>query len=408
MKIRFLLLNAYAVGGTVRTVVNQANALAEAGHDVEITSVHRHRPAPVFALHGRVRLRALVDDTAATGTTTSASWPRRRIEAWLGARPSQLVPAAEVKYHRFSRLTDRRLVRYLRSLDGGVLITTRPALNLLSARFTPASVIGIGQEHLHHAHHKPALDQQIGLWYPRLDALTVLTEADRGAYTARLGSDGPRIVGIPNPLPAGSPTRSTLDRPLVLSAGRLVKAKGFDSLIEAFAPVAEAHPDWQLRIYGSGPERDRLRALIHRWHLYNHVYLMGSTPHLEAELAKASVFALASRHEGFGMVLAEAMSHGVPPVSFDCPHGPREIITGGDGLLISPGDTRALTQAVTHLIERPTMRAELGEQAAASALRYRPERIRAQWETLIAELAAKPGRERPRGRRRHRTLRVVR
>ncbi|MFG2652038.1 glycosyltransferase family 4 protein [Streptomyces sp. NPDC048436] len=393
MKIRFLLLNAYAVGGTVRTVVNQANALAEAGHDVEITSVHRHRAAPVLALHGKVRLRALVDDT-----TANASWPLHRIQAWMAARPSELVPAAEVKYNCFSRLTDRRLVRYLRSLDGGVLITTRPALNLLSARFTPASVIRIGQEHLHYDHHKRTLAEQIGLWYPRLDALTVLTEADRRAYTARLGGDSPRIARIPNPLQDGSPARSALDRPLVLGAGRLVKAKGFDTLIEAFTPIAEAHPDWQLRIYGSGPERDRLRVLIHERHLYNHVYLMGSTPHLEAELAKASVFALASRHEGFGMVLAEAMSHGVPPVSFDCPHGPREIIMDGDGLLISPGDTAALTKAITLLIEHPTTRAKLGEQAATSALRYRPDHIRAQWESLIAELAAQPGRTHARRR----------
>ncbi|MET8690375.1 glycosyltransferase family 4 protein [Streptomyces sp. NPDC004732] len=386
MKIRFLLLNAYAVGGTVRTVVNQANALAAAGHEVEIASVHRHRAAPAFPLHHGIRLHALTD------TTVTGPWGRRHVEAWQRRRPSELIPRAEVKFTRFSRLTDHRITRYLRSLNDGVLITTRPGLNILSARFAPPTVLRIGQEHLHYERHKPALTQQIDLWYPRLDALTVLTEADRQTYAARLPGAQVRIERIPNPLPDATPARSSLDRPLVVSAGRLVKAKGFDTLIEAFARVARAHPDWQLRIYGSGPERDRLRTLIHERHLYNHVYLMGSTPYLEAELAKASLFALASRHEGFGMVLAEAMSHGVPPVSFDCPQGPREIITGGqDGLLIAPGNAVALAEALALLIEHPELREKLGESAALAARRYAPGRIREQWEALFAELGGPGG-----------------
>ncbi|MFG3254303.1 glycosyltransferase family 4 protein [Streptomyces sp. NPDC048172] len=380
MRIRFLLLNAYAVGGTVRTVVNQANALAAAGHEVELTSVRRHRAEPRFALHPDIRLRALVDDTALTART-----------ARLAARPSRLAEPADGKYDRFSRLSDRRLVRHLRGLDGGVLITTRPALNLFAARFAPSGVLRVGQEHLHYGHHGPELARQIDHWYRRLDAVTVLTAADRRTYEERLAGSGVRVEQIPNPLPDTEPLRSALDRPLILSAGRLVRTKGFDILIRSFAPIAGRHPDWRLRIYGAGPERDRLLALIHRLHLYNHVHLMGLTPHLEREMAKASVFALASRHEGFGMVLAEAMSHGVPPVSFDCPVGPREIITGGDGLLVSPpGDTEALTKALGLLVERPEARRALGTRALTSARRYSTARVRAHWERLLTELTADP------------------
>ncbi|KPI23461.1 glycosyl transferase group 1 [Actinobacteria bacterium OK074] len=401
MKIRFLLLNAYAVGGTVRTVVNQANALADAGHDVEITSVHRDRPAPAFPAHPAVRLRTLVD------ATVPPSWLRRRGESRLAARPSELVPPDEVKYRRFDGLTDRRLVRHLRSLNGGVLVTTRPALTLLAARFAPPSVITVGQEHVPHRKHRPGLAREIDRWYPRLDALTTLTEADLATYARRLtGSDAHRntydlrpaggagrvrVAHIPNLLPAHNPERSSLDRPLIVSAGRLVKPKGFARLIEAFEPIAHNHPEWQLRIYGSGPDEDRLRRLIFDRHLYNHVFLMGTTPHLEAELAKASAFALASRHEGFGMVLAEAMSHGVPPVSFDCPVGPREIITGDEGILVPPGDTAGLTKALTSLVEHPELRREMGARAVVSAQRYAPAGIREQWEALFGELAAARG-----------------
>ncbi|MEU7483684.1 glycosyltransferase family 4 protein [Streptomyces sp. NPDC042319] len=387
MRIRFLLLNAYAVGGTVRTVVNQANALAAAGHDVEVVSVHRHRAEPRFPLHPGVRLTPLVDGTDPPSRWTRPLAYRRR------RRPSRLVPEAEVRYDRFNRLTDQRVVRYLRSLRDGVLITTRPALNLLSARFAPASVVRVGQEHLHYSHHKPELAREIDRCYPRLDAVTVLTAADEDAYRQRLGDGGVRVVCVPNPLSEeGVPPLSALDRPLVVAAGRLVKGKGFAKLIKAFEPVARAHPEWQLRIFGAGPEHDRLRKLIHDRHLYNHVYLMGATQEFDQELAKASVFALASRREGFGMVLAEAMSHGIPPVSFDCPHGPREIITDGeDGLLVPLGDIEGMTAALTRLVEDHDVRRKLGGRAAEAARRYAPDRIRGRWEELLAELLAAKG-----------------
>ncbi|MEW1656769.1 glycosyltransferase family 4 protein [Streptomyces sp. NPDC093707] len=383
MKIRFLLLNAFTVGGTVRTVVNQANALAEAGHEVEIASVWRRREEPAFPIDRRIRVHTLVDASPAAPV-----W-RKRLEALAMRSASRLVPRTEVRYSRFNRLTDRRLVKYLSTLEGGVLITTRPALNLLSAQYAPRSVVRVGQEHLHYEHHKPDLARALRAGYRQLDALAVLTEADEQSYRSVLDGSGVRIARIPNALAEARPQPSALDRPLVVAAGRLVKTKGFDHLITAFDDVVREHPDWQLRIFGAGPEKDRLRDLIHARHLYNHVYLMGPTSHLDEELAKASMFVLASRHEGFGMVLAEAMSHGVPAVSYDCPHGPREIITDGDdGLLVPPQDRPGLTAAMNRLIDDPDLRSTMGERARASSERYAMESIRPRWEALFGELLA--------------------
>lgn len=388
MKIRFLLLNAYAVGGTVRTVVNQANALASAGHRVEIASVRRHRVSPSFEVDRRIRLHALVDlaDISPYAPVTAL---RRWAEGPLTRRPSRLVPESEVRYERFNRLTDRRLVRYMRSLDGGLLVTTRPALNLLAAEHAPPDVITVGQEHVDFAHHHPTLAATIREVYPRLDAVTVLTEADERAYRAALDGSGVRIARIPNPLAAAVPVRSPLRRPLVVAAGRLVKSKGFGDLIAAFDDVVREHPDWQLRIYGSGPEKERLRKQIHARHLYNHVYLMGTTRQLDEVLAQASMFVLSSRREGFGMVLAEAMSHGVPVVSYDCPQGPREIVTDGeDGLLVPPREVSGLTAAMRRLVEDEWLRRTMGGLAAKSSERYAVARVRERWEELFRELTA--------------------
>jgi glycosyltransferase involved in cell wall biosynthesis len=168
-----------------------------------------------------------------------------------------------------------------------------------------------------------------------------------------------------------------------------VHAKGFDRLVNAWKTVAQAHPDWILRIYGAGTEerRDRLQARIDDAGLANKVFLMGSTANVGVELSKASIYAVSSRYEGFGMTILEAMSKGLAIVSFDCPNGPREIITHGqDGLLIKSKKAAALGQGICRLIEDEDLRRTLGRNALHTATRYGLDTVGAQWDELLADL----------------------
>jgi len=115
---------------------------------------------------------------------------------------------------------------------------------------------------------------------------------------------------------------------------------------------------------------------------------MGRTPDLGAALAQASVFALSSRFEGFGMVLVEAMSKGLAVVSFDCPRGPGEIVQHGhDGLLVPAGAVDGLGAGLLELIGDAALRRRLGAAAAESARAYAGDRIATRWEELLAEVA---------------------
>lgn len=391
MKITYALMNAYGMGGTIRTIINQANAMAAAGHDVRIASAVRHRATPQFPVDPRVQVVPITD-----GRGKPAPQPAfgGRIERWLrfghsskpGDEPGVEVPPGEVAKATFTRAVEDAFIEYLQDLDEGVLVTTRPGLNLMAARYAPPRLVRVAQDHMHLGRYKPQVREAILADYPRLDAVVSLTRQDQAEYQEAMGGQV-RTEQIPNPLHTLDVPRTDHSSKVIIAAGRLTGQKGFDLLIPAFAQVAERHPDWRLRIYGSGKAEKRLRGLIHRDHLYNHAFLMGTAKGFDKELAQASIYALSSRFEGFAMVVLEALNCGLPMVSFDCPTGPREIIEdGANGLLVPPEDVGALAAGLCRLIEDEPLRRDLGEAGRATAAEYGPDPIRRRWEALFGEL----------------------
>jgi glycosyltransferase involved in cell wall biosynthesis len=221
----------------------------------------------------------------------------------------------------------------------------------------------------------------------RFDAIVVLTGDDARDYRDELNGSATRVEQIPNALPELGGGTSALEEKAVVAAGRLTGQKGFDLLIRAFAQVVPERPDWELRIYGDGSQRAELERLIAELGLNGSVRLMGATSDIGEELARASVFALSSRFEGFGMVLVEAMSKGVPVVSFDCPRGPSEIVDDGvDGVLVPNGDVDALASALVELTGDEQRRRSLGAAGLEKSRRYEIGAIGARWDALLAEL----------------------
>ncbi|MEU5213082.1 glycosyltransferase family 4 protein [Streptomyces sp. NPDC020742] len=401
MKITLLLHNAYAIGGTVRTTFNLAAALADR-HDVEIVSMMRHREVPRFTPDPRVRLIPLVDTRVGSEDMAHP----------LFAEPAEDFPLAEKRHHQYSRLTDLRAAEFLRGTDADVLIGTRPGINVYLARFAPRQTLRIAQEHLRHDAHGKRLRAELARHYRTLDALVTTTEADAAVYRARMPLPGVRVLAVPNivPAPAGPPSEGTAK--VIAAAGRLVRGKRFDLLIEAFSAVAAKHPDWRLRIHGGGAERERLQGLIDGLGLNERAELTGPRSPIEAEFAKASIVASASDAESFGMTLVEAMRCRVPVVSTNCPLGPAEIIDDGrNGLLVPAGDGQALAAGLVDLIEDPHRRQKMAEAALESAHRYDPEPIAERYRLLFQELRATRTRrawQRTLGRARSRARRLLR
>ncbi|MEV5328085.1 glycosyltransferase family 4 protein [Nonomuraea sp. NPDC052634] len=380
MKIRYMLLHAYGMGGTIRTVFNQAGAMAEAGHDVEIISVVRRRDEPQFALDPRVRLATLVDqrDGIATDSLVRKVWRRAR---------GKIVPYGEFAAEYFTERVEGAAIDYVSGLRDGILVTTRPALNLISARRATGGVIRVAQEHMNLASYHEAVREHIGRYYGRFDAIAVLTETSRREYRELV--PGTPVVRIPNAVSMDRRKHSDQSNPVVIAVGRLVPQKGFDMLIPAFAAAAAEHPGWKLRIFGTGPSKERLQERIDETGMRDRIKLMGRSNRIHEELAKASIYALSSRIEGLPMAMIEAMGHALPIVAFDCPTGPADVLTPGkDGILVPPRDVDALARSLSQVMGDRDLRLRLGAAAAETAHGYTPEVVMPLWEKLFAALEA--------------------
>jgi glycosyltransferase involved in cell wall biosynthesis len=381
-RVTILIASAWGMGGTIRAAHNQAKYLAAHGWDVEMLSVKRSVEDPFFGTFPPgVRASAL--DDRRPGAIPLYVRPIRKL---LRKVPSVLMHRADRRQRMWNLWTDIKVVHALRRRTG-FLVATRPGLNILAADLRPPGMTVVGLEQMNLGHHAKALRSGMARSYPGLDALVALTEQDRQAYEDLL--DGRvRLEVIPNTVhDVGGPS-ADLDSRTILAAGRLVRQKGFDMLIEAFARVQAAHPGWRLKICGGGELQGRLLAAIDNQGLDEAVELAGPCADLPGEMERASIYALSSRFEGFPLVLLEAMGKGMAVVAFDCPTGPGDIIEDHrNGLLVPPKDVDALAGGLIELIEDDELRRRCGAAAAETAKQYTIDAIGPRWEALFRDLA---------------------
>ena len=215
----------------------------------------------------------------------------------------------------------------------------------------------------------------------KYDEFLVLTEEDKKAW----GDN--RIKVINNPLPFDSKEISTCKNKKIISVGRLEKEKGFDILIDVWKKVNEKHPDWILEIYGEGSLRKKLQEKIDLLNLEDSLILKGNEKNIQSKYLENSIYVMSSRYEGFGMVLIEAMSCGLPLISFDCPYGPKDIIKDGEnGFLVEFGNIEEMAEKINYLIENEDKRIKMGKKSKELSYNYSEEKIMNQWKELFKNL----------------------
>lgn len=216
----------------------------------------------------------------------------------------------------------------------------------------------------------------------QLDNFIVLTEEDRSAW-----KELNNVEVIPDPLAFDIDKVSPLINKRVIAVGRYVYQKGFDLLLRAWAKVENQVLEWELVIYGMG-DRSPYENLIDSLSIdRNRCHLNGSTEDIRREYLNSSLFVFSSRFEGFGMVLIEAMACGLPVISFDCPCGPKDIVSSNeDGLLVENGNIDKLAENIITLVQDSEKRRCMAENAIRNVQRYKIEKIALQWKAIFEGL----------------------
>lgn len=374
MKIVYCHCSLYNPGGMERVLFNKVAWLATAGHDVSVVTTDQQGRPPFYRFPDGVRLT----DLGINYSIDNNKSLRERIPSYLRKR----------------RLHRRRLTDLLMAERPDITVSLYPS----ESSFIPD--IPDGSKKILELHFNRYFRLQYGRrgltglidrWRSRqdvkiarrFDSFVVLTDEDKKYW-----GDIPGITVIPNAALPMSLKSDCMSR-RVIAVGRLDYQKGFDRLISAWELVKRnpASAGWRLDIFGQGEWREMLDAMIAEKGLRDSVKINVPVANIECEYARSSVIAMTSNYEGFGMVLAEAMSCGVPAVSFDCKCGPSDIITDGtDGFLVRNGDIRALADALLRLMADDDLRRRMGEAATAVTARYSEDRVMGQWLSLFSHL----------------------
>ena len=362
MRITLVIFSLVA-GGAERVMAAMANFWAEKGWTVNLLTLDAGTEPPFYPLHPAVRHQPLA----------------------LAGISSGPVQALLSNFHRI-----RKLRAAIRQTEPGAVISLMSETNVL----TLLATAGLDVPVLVQEQNEPSQQKIRRTWgtlrrwtYPHATRVILLTQRSLGYFSQRVQK---RTRIIPNPAMVtgepGVPVASNGHARTMIAMGRLVPQKGLDLLLQAFARVADKHPDWSLEILGEGQLRGELEALTQSLGLRERVRLPGTTKEPHAKLRSADLFVMSSRHEGFPLSLCEALACGLPAISFDCPTGPSEIIRDGiDGVLVPPENIAALSAAMDQLMGDAPRRAALAARAPEVLERFGLGKIMGLWEAVLAE-----------------------
>ncbi|MDE6653319.1 MAG: glycosyltransferase, partial [Muribaculaceae bacterium] len=220
----------------------------------------------------------------------------------------------------------------------------------------------------------------------RYDAFVTLTDEDKKDWP-----DYDNIHVIPDPMTIRCNEKAHLSGKRVIAVGRFSYEKGYDNLVKAWTDVERRHPDWELLIIGSQDDTayvNYIKNLIEESGL-KRIFLRPSTNAIEKEYLNSNMLVLTSNFEGFGLVLTEAMSVGLPLVSFNTKCGPSDIIKDGEnGFLVRDKNTEVFADRVCRLIEDKELQARMSTKSIEYSKLYDVDNIMAQWTSLFDELMA--------------------
>ena len=380
MKIFYILKSFAAKGGEERVMADKMNYLAEYGHEITLITSEQGGHSLAFPLNNSIRH---IDLNTRFFTITN-----------------QPILKKLYNLHRMRKQFIERLTTVVNNLHPDIMTSTIIPLKNIRLTTNVSKSTGVPLILESHLAFKATVKQNdfanntikwhiakiYDIWnlLPLRHCTQLITLTNGDAINWRKYCKNVSV--IPNPVTNIPSTINDVPKMpnRIIAVGRLHAQKGFDLLIEAYSIIADKIPDWYIDIYGHGIEKDNLTKMIHEKGLDKRINLKGETNSIYDEYKKSQFFVLSSRYEGFGLVLVEAMSCGIPCVSFRCEYGPEDIIFDGiNGLLANDGDVLDFSNKILWMATHTKKRQEFGNKARQAIFCYDKDYIMRKWISLF-------------------------
>ncbi|WP_338560578.1 glycosyltransferase family 4 protein [Acinetobacter sp. KS-LM10] len=355
-RICFLIGNINNSGGTERVTTLIANALVKQGFQVSILSLAEGNQ-PFFDLEPSVCINCIYPEKISMKKN------------FLGA------------------------VWRIRKFVTANRVDTLIVVDSISCVFTVPALIGLNVKHICWEHFNFNINLGVKFrdlgrkWAAKYcDYIVTLTNRDMELWQQGLDKINAKIISIANPTPYENTNhRANSSSKTVLAMGRLTYQKGFDLLIEAWAEVCKVNLYWTLKIVGGGEDESKLKQQVINLGLSKRVNFIPITRNVTVQYQNASIYCLSSRFEGFGMVILEAQSFGIPVVSFSCDAGPSDLITPGEnGFLAEAENMKDLSDQLLHMItlnDNDFMK--MSQASYENAKKYSTQNITKEWLSIL-------------------------
>lgn len=375
MKIVYCHCSVYNPGGMERVLLNKVRWLSERlGWEVIVVTTDQQGRPPFYGFPAKVRFYDLGINYSLDNTLPTI----RRIPSYLRKRRLHRCRLSELLMKERPDVT----VSLYPSESSFIPDIKDGSRKVLELHFNRYFRLQYGRTGLAGLIDRLRCRHDVAL-ASRFDRFVVLTQEDKGYW-----GDMSNIVVIPNAaLPM--PMLSDCGAKRVIAVGRLDYQKGFDRLVDVWDRVCRDRraDGWRLDIFGQGEWLTMLEHMIAERGLSERMAVNAPTCDIASEYANSSILAMTSHYEGFPMVMIEAMSAGLPVVTFDYKCGPRDIITSGkDGLIVADGDNDAFADALLMLMADADMRKAMGSNAAEVTDRYSEDRVMGMWTDLFGEI----------------------
>lgn len=344
-KITLLTSDISNSGGTERAIINLANMLVS-NYYVEIISFHnnQNKITTFYDLDSRVNLVSF----------------QLKID-------SVLINSINNYFY---------LKRFIKKNKPDVLIGTWYGINMILPFFKKKNIKVIGCEHSDFNTTPFFIKKVANYIYPHLNSIVVLSEMAK----AKLINHNRNVTVIPNSLPFKVENVSELVNKRILMVGRLVEVKGYERVITLAKTLQVNYPDWKIDIFGDGDQKESLINQFKQENLLN-ISIFKSVKDIKKEYLNSAIYLSTSYNEAMPMVFLEAMSCGLPIVSYKNEGALCLISDKIDGLIVN--NEKELLLAVKKMIENITLRKRMGIKGIEKSKYYTEENIKKLWISLL-------------------------